>query len=1109
VQNHIRKGILAAAAATLGLGGVVARGAADRASDPAYAAEAGGAWKGQYDGAPDANQNPPGTDNGGSGFGIWNFSGGYHLDGQSPYGTTNHFIDGVDFAHSAYNDLGPTAFGLTDFDGDFATTVATRPFAAPMSIGDVFGVRFDTPATYNTDGNDRYPFAIISFKDITGRKTFDIEAGKNQHLGDFPWRYDHAGGTDVDTGISPDATSDGSALSFQLTSATTGILTFDLGGPNQQVIPISLLNGAPAAISFTMYEGGSSNLTGEYEFFFNDLSLAGAALGNQWHKPAGGSNAGNWGDAGQWTGGVVPDAIDASANFLGHASVDANATITVDADRRVGILNFDNASYSYTLAGSNVITLDVTTGEAQINATAGNHVIEAPLLLADDTTMRVDPAGGSLTISSVLASSAKLTKIGDGTLIVAGTTAYTGGTFVDEGTLQVGNGATGGSIAGDIVVGEQGALVFNRSDASTYAGVISGVGGFTKLGAGTLSLTGNNTYTGITTVSGGTLQIGNGGTSGFVPTDVAVGAGATLSFNRSDDFQFVHDVTGAGSVLKLGGNTLTFTDDIACTGGTTIAAGTLAIGGTSGSIAGNVTNNGTLALNRTIAYTVPGDISGTGNVVKNGGSITVTFTGNSTYSGGTTVNAGTLQIGNGGTTGSLSGNVSVANGTTIRFSRSDNVGFPGAISGSGNLSKMGAGTLTLTGNNTQTGGTTVSAGTLQVGNGGTTGSLSGNVSVANGAALKFNRSDDLIFGGVVSGSGNLSKLGAGTLILSGNDTYTGGTTVLVGALQVGNGGTTGAIAGNVSVASASTLRFNRSDNVTFGGVISGAGAVTKLAGNSLTLTASNTYTGVTTVTAGTLVAANADALAGGVVTVAAGALARAQAGLPKAVTVSTLTTGATGKFDLANNSMVIRGMTVPQVQALIQTSFNAGHWDGAGGLTSSTAAGSTITAIGLASNGVLNKTSFKGVQGLTSTDVLVKCTYYGDADLSGNTTLDDFTLFLRGYQNAGTTWVYGDFDYSGTVTLDDFTLFLAGYQQQGAPLSEIEGLINAVPMSEAERAAMLAAAAAVPEPGLLPSILVAASAAGLAVRRRRRRSAHRQPHSNRFGVPNASVASSA
>ena len=73
-----------------------------------------------------------------------------------------------------------------------------------------------------------------------------------------------------------------------------------------------------------------------------------------------------------------------------------------------------------------------------------------------------------------------------------------------------------------------------------------------------------------------------------------------------------------------------------------------------------------------------------------------------------------------------------------------------------------------------------------------------------------------------------------------------------------------------------------------------------------------------------------------------------------------------------------------------------------------------------------------------ATSVLVKYTYYGDADLSGQVTLDDFGQFLNGFQNQSTvaqTWLNGDFDYSGLVTLDDFGQFLHGFQNQGGPLT--------------------------------------------------------------------------
>jgi hypothetical protein len=146
-------------------------------------------------------------------------------------------------------------------------------------------------------------------------------------------------------------------------------------------------------------------------------------------------------------------------------------------------------------------------------------------------------------------------------------------------------------------------------------------------------------------------------------------------------------------------------------------------------------------------------------------------------------------------------------------------------------------------------------------------------------------------------------------------------------------------------------------------------------------------------------------------------------------TISTLS-----KLDLADNTMVIRNGSVAGTAAQIAAGFNGGVWNGTGGIASSTAAGSTITALGFASNKTLNTTAFAGVIGLSASAMFVKYTYYGDSDLSGATTLDDFTLFLNGYRSGGSTWIQGDLNFSGSATLDDFTLLVTGYRQQLAPL---------------------------------------------------------------------------
>ncbi|MCG6203708.1 autotransporter-associated beta strand repeat-containing protein [Rhodopseudomonas sp. HC1] len=447
------------------------------------------------------------------------------------------------------------------------------------------------------------------------------------------------------------------------------------------------------------------------------------------------------------------------------------------------------------------------------------------------------------TFGGVVFGSGNLVKLGAGTLTLTGSNSYLGGTTISDGTLQIGNGGTTGSITGDVT--NNAALVFNRSDAIGFGGVISGTGSVTKLGAEALTLTGANTYTGGTTISDGALQIGNGGTTGSITGDVT--NNAALVFNRSDAIGFGGAISGSGSVTKLGADTLTLTGANTYTGGTTISNGTLQIGngGTTGSIIGDVTNNAALVFNRSDAIGFGGVISGSGNLVKQGAG-TLTLTGSNSYTGGTTISAGTLQIGNGGTTGSISGDVT--NNATLAFNRSDAIGFGGLISGSGNLVKQGAGTLMLTGSNSYTGGTTISAGTLQIGNGGTTGSISGDVT--NNATLAFNRSDAIGFGGLISGSGNLVKQGAGTLTLTGANSYTGGTTISAGTLQIGNGGSSGSIVGDVT--NNATLAFNRSDAIGFGGLISGSGNLVKQGAGTLTLTGGNSYTGGTTISAGTL-----------------------------------------------------------------------------------------------------------------------------------------------------------------------------------------------------------------------------------------------------------------
>jgi autotransporter-associated beta strand protein len=268
-------------------------------------------------------------------------------------------------------------------------------------------------------------------------------------------------------------------------------------------------------------------------------------------------------------------------------------------------------------------------------------------------------------------------------------------------------------------------------------------------------------------------------------------------------------ISGTGGLIKRGSGLLKLIGNNTYTGGTTIDAGAqLQVAeGNQGSISGDITNHGTLIFVRqdNAALIINGVISGTGSMVKdinNPNPGDVTLTGNNTYTGGTTIRGGAVIVGDGGNNGWIVGHVLFTNSLvtdtarTLTFNRSDDLTFSGNIVGgvvlgqggavvqnAGAVVQQGSGILTLTGTGTYPGGTTINGGTLQVGAGGTSGSV-GPGPIVNNSQLIFNRSDSSTFGGVISGGGSLVKLGSGTLTLTASNTYNGSTTVNEGTLLI-------------------------------------------------------------------------------------------------------------------------------------------------------------------------------------------------------------------------------------------------------------------------------------------------------------------------------------
>ncbi len=497
----------------------------------------------------------------------------------------------------------------------------------------------------------------------------------------------------------------------------------------------------------------------------------------------------------------------------------------------------------------NATTLQVgdggTSGSLGTGAIVNNGVLR--LFRSDNLLMSQDISG-----------TGSLEKRGGGTLTLTGANSYSGATTISQGVLQIGAGGTTGSLGGgSIFIAAAGALAVNRSDSVTIAGAISGAGTLNQIGAGTTILSGNGAaFTGTTNVNAGTLQLGAGGTTGWLGGgSIFIAAAGALVLNRSDAVTLANTITGSGTLNQVGTGTTNLAGNAgAFTGTTNVNAGTLQVtgslggslnvnggtlrlgsGGTTGSLGGGpifIAAAGALAFNRSDAVTLANTITGSG-ALNQIGTGTTTFAGNaSAFTGTTNVNAGTLlvtgslggavnvnggalQIGSGGTTGAIgNGAVAINAGAALTVNRSDLVTISGSISGAGTLNQIGTGTTTLSGNGAAFAGTTnvnagtlqvtgslggsvnINAGTLQLGAGGTTGSLGGgSIFIAAAGALAVNRSDAVTIAGAISGSGTLDQLGAGTTILSGNaGAFTGTTNVNAGTLQV-----TGSLGGAVNV----------------------------------------------------------------------------------------------------------------------------------------------------------------------------------------------------------------------------------------------------------------------------------------------------------------------
>jgi len=668
----------------------------------------------------------------------------------------------------------------------------------------------------------------------------------------------------------------------------------------------------------------------------------------------------------------------------------------------------DNVSFTDTAASGNVsLSGTLAPNSILVNATR-NYTFSGSGLLAGFPQLAKDGAG-TLTISNLNTGFTGSLEIFGGQVIVSagaslpvsaisvspGASLFVASTgsigfpyIILNGNASFNSSTTLDSLSGEGTIGLPGTLTLTNTN--TFGGVITDRSGPASLAiaGGIVTLTGQSTFTGTTSINAGTLRIGNGGTTGSIPDGLPITNNGALIFNRSDAITINSVITGTGRIQQ-GPGTLTLTANHTYTGQTGVTTNATLIignGSTSGSLATSlINNNGFVTFNRSDLVTATYALYGLGTYTKSG-SGTLILTGTSSFFNGVmNITAGTLQVGNGGSTGDL-GSASVTNNAVLAFNRANPIILANVISGAGQVVQLGDGTLILTAANSYAGGTTISAGILQIGNN-TAGGSPGSGAILNNSALAFSRSASATFNNAISGAGSIRHLRANTLTLSGTLNYSGTTQIDVGELFINTAGSPaiGAVSGDGALRTSGATDLT-TDAITVANLTINKSLSIRPNGNSTSKV-------------------NALLLAG-------------------------TFNSWSATLDLTDNPFILQTQGAQTKTAAIATLQNqiASGKTGPGITSSTVALDPTHLTLALADNADLHYTSFRGQPTDDNALIIVQATF-GDATLDNKVDALDLNLLAAHWQQQqNALWSAGDFTGDGKVDALDLNLLAANWQ---------------------------------------------------------------------------------